>query len=286
MNTNISINSFTKENYFLSNMFPCKITYEGITYQSSEALFQALKLENVKEREQFSKLNGYEAKQLGRKIKLRNNWNDYRIEAMKIALYNKFTQNIELAKRLVGTNDLLLEEGNSHGDVFWGTVKGVGENNLGKLLMLLRETLKEQYGAKKESTIKSKRPTFKVIIAGGRNFNDYERLKRDCDKLLINKRNMGYRIIIISGTAQGADTLGEQYAKEKGYEVLRFPADWTTYGKKAGYIRNVEMSQHADACICFWDNFSRGTRHMIEIARKKEIPTRISYYVDNTRNFI
>lgn len=149
-----------------------------------------------------------------------------------------------------------------------------------------RETLKEQHGAKKESTIKSKRPTFKVIIAGGRNFNDYERLKRDCDKLLINKRNMGYRIIIISGTAKGADTLGEQYAKEKGYEVLRFPADWTTYGKKAGYIRNVEMSQHADACICFWDNFSRGTRHMIEIARKKEIPTRISYYIDNTRNFI
>ena len=140
--------------------------------------------------------------------------------------------------------------------------------------------------AKKESTIKSKRPTFKVIIAGSRSFNDYERLKRDCDKLLINKRNMGYRIIIISGTEQGADALGEQYAKEKGYEVLRFPADWTTYGKEAGYVRNIEMSQHADACICFWNNFSRGTRHMIEIARKKEIPTRISYYIDNTRNFI
>ena len=150
----------------------------------------------------------------------------------------------------------------------------------------IKKFLEVDMVAKKESTIKSKRPTFKVIIAGGRNFNDYERLKRDCDKLLINKRNMGYRIIIISGTAQGADTLGEQYAKEKGYEVLRFPADWTTYGKKAGYIRNIEMSQHADACICFWDNFSRGTRHMIETARKKGIPTRISYYVDNRSKFI
>ena len=282
---NHTLNSFTKENYFLSNMFPCKIIYEGITYQSSEALFQALKLENVKEREQFSKLNGYEAKQLGRKIKLRNNWNDYRIEAMKIALYNKFTQNIELAKRLVGTNDLLLEEGNSHGDVFWGTVKGVGQNNLGKLLMLLRETLKEQYGAKKESTIKSKRPTFKVIIAGGRDFDDYNMLKTHCDKILSNKRNNGYRIIIISGTARGADTLGEQYAKEKGYEVLRFPADWNTYGKRAGYIRNEEMSEHADACICFWDSISNGTRHMINIAKEKRLPLRIVTYINDLYRF-
>lgn len=282
---NTSINSFTKENYFLSNMFPCEITHEGITYQSSEALFQALKLENVKEREQFSKLNGYEAKQLGRKIKIRNNWNDYRIKAMKIALYNKFTQNVELAKRLVGTNDLILEEGNSHGDVFWGTVKGVGQNNLGKLLMLLREALKEQYGAKKESTIESNRPTFKVIIAGGRDFEDYNMLKTNCDRILENKRNEGFRIIIISGTAKGADTLGERYAKEKGYEVLRFPADWSTYGKKAGYIRNEEMSKHADACICFWDSISNGTRHMINIAKEKRLPLRIVTYINDFYRF-
>ena len=126
--------------------------------------------------------------------------------------------------------------------------------------------------------MKSNSPTFKVIIAGGRDFDDYNRLKTHCDKILENKRNQGYRIIIISGTARGADTLGERYAKEKGYEVLRFPADWNTYGKRAGYIRNKEMAENADACICFWDRISNGTRHIINNKKKKRLPLRIVTY--------
>ena len=133
--------------------------------------------------------------------------------------------------------------------------------------------------------MKSNNPTFKVIIAGGRDFDDYNRLKTYCDKILENKRNQGYRIIIISGTARGADTLGERYAKEKGYEVLRFPADWNTYGKRAGYIRNKEMAENADACICFWDNISNGTRHMINIAKEKRLPTRIVNYINDLYKF-
>ena len=114
----------------------------------------------------------------------------------------------------------------------------------------------------------------KVIIAGGRDFKDYNRLKEVCDKILINQNN----IEIISGTAGGADTLGERYAQEKGYEVKKFPAKWDEYGKKAGYLRNQEMGEYADGLIAFWDGQSKGTKHMIDIANKKGLKVRVISY--------
>ena len=177
------------------------------------------------------------------------------------------------SKATLGIAEILKREGYIADFVYEKNIKG------DKLNITLK------YGAKKESTINSKRPTFKVIIAGGRDFDDYNMLKTHCDKILENKRNQGYRIIIISGTARGADILGERYAKEKGYEVLRFPADWNTYGKRAGYIRNEEMSEHADACICFWDSISNGTRHMINIAKEKRLPLRIVTYINDLYRF-
>ena len=114
----------------------------------------------------------------------------------------------------------------------------------------------------------------KVIIAGGRDFKDYNRLKEVCDKILINQN----KIEIISGTAGGADTLGERYAQEKGYEVKKFPAKWDEYGKKAGYLRNQEMGEYADGLIAFWDGQSKGTKHMIDIANKKGLKVRVISY--------
>lgn len=114
----------------------------------------------------------------------------------------------------------------------------------------------------------------KVIIAGGRDFKDYNRLKEVCDKILINQNN----IEIISGTAGGADTLGERYAQEKGYEVKKFPAKWDEFGKKAGYLRNQEMGEYADGLIAFWDGQSKGTKHMIDIANKKGLKVRVISY--------
>lgn len=114
----------------------------------------------------------------------------------------------------------------------------------------------------------------KVIIAGGRDFKDYNRLKQVCDKILINQNN----IEIISGTAGGADTLGERYAQEKGYEVKKFPAKWDEYGKKAGYLRNQEMGEYADGLIAFWDGQSKGTKHMIDIANKNGLKVRVISY--------
>ena len=107
----------------------------------------------------------------------------------------------------------------------------------------------------------------KIIIAGSRNFNDYNLLKSSCDNLLTQFTN----IEIVSGTARGADKLGERYAREKGYDIKQFPANWDKFGKSAGYIRNDEMSQYADMLIAFWDGISKGTKHMIDLANKRGI---------------
>ena len=114
---------------------------------------------------------------------------------------------------------------------------------------------------------------FSVIIAGTRTFNDYEFLKERCSFFLKNKKPS--EIQIISGGARGADSLGERFAEEKGYALRLMPADWDRYGKSAGYIRNTEMADVADALIAFWDGKSRGTMHMINIARERGLVVRI-----------
>lgn len=111
----------------------------------------------------------------------------------------------------------------------------------------------------------------RVIIAGSRNFDDYQLLKDICDKKLINQKE----IEIVSGTANGADKLGEKYAEEKGYCIKKFPADWKTYGKRAGFIRNEEMAKYSEALIAFWDGESKGTKHMIELAKKYKLKIHI-----------
>lgn len=75
--------------------------------------------------------------------------------------------------------------------------------------------------------------------------------------------------------ARGADSLGEQYAKERGIPVRYFPADWQTLGKSAGYQRNVQMAAYADALVAFWDGQSKGTKHMIDTARRHKLDIRI-----------
>ncbi|MGQ5176980.1 DUF2493 domain-containing protein [Bacillus halotolerans] len=116
----------------------------------------------------------------------------------------------------------------------------------------------------------------KVIVAGGRDFNDYELLRRKLDSALRNRQKE--KIIIVSGKARGADSLGERYAREKGYEISEHPADWDKFGKAAGYIRNKEMAEEADALMAFWDGKSRGTKHMIDLAKKNGLRTSIVYY--------
>ncbi|MBS9525908.1 DUF2493 domain-containing protein [Litoribacter alkaliphilus] len=114
----------------------------------------------------------------------------------------------------------------------------------------------------------------KVIIAGGRTFQDYPLLLAKCDEAL----KLHSEIEIVSGTAKGTDQLGERYAKEKGYTVRKFPADWKRFGKRAGYLRNEEMAKYADALIAFWDGESKGTGHMIDLAKKHGLKIKIFRY--------
>lgn len=116
---------------------------------------------------------------------------------------------------------------------------------------------------------------FRVIIAGGRDFDDYDLLSDTMDRLL---SNVDEDIVIVCGKARGADTLGEVYAKERGYIVRYFPADWERYGRSAGYIRNTEMAKNADALVAFWDGRSHGTKDMVETAQKYGLRVRIKYY--------
>ena len=111
----------------------------------------------------------------------------------------------------------------------------------------------------------------KVIIAGGRTFNDYDLLCQNCYKAF----SLQTEIEIVSGTANGADKLGEKYANEKGYQIKKFPADWDKYGKSAGYKRNEEMAKYADSLIAFWDGKSKGTKHMIDLAKRYSLKVKV-----------
>jgi len=112
----------------------------------------------------------------------------------------------------------------------------------------------------------------KIIIAGGRNFDNYELLKNTCN-------NLKEKITeIVSGKARGADSLGERWASENNVPVKLFPANWELYGKRAGYLRNTEMSNYAEGLIAFWDGESKGTKHMIDTANSKGLEVHIIRY--------
>lgn len=114
----------------------------------------------------------------------------------------------------------------------------------------------------------------KVIIAGGRNFDDFNKLSQVCDEFLKDQNN----VEIVSGAYKGADLLGERYAAERNYPIKQFPADWHRYGKSAGLKRNIEMAAYADALIAFWDGESKGTKHMIELATQAGLKVKIFYF--------
>lgn len=129
-----------------------------------------------------------------------------------------------------------------------------------------------------------KRQQYKIIIAGGRDFNDYTLLTKVCNEAI--PRMAGDNTpVIISGGAAGADSLGEQYAQENGIAIERHPADWKKHGKAAGPIRNAEMAACADFLIAFWDGKSRGTQNMMMNAVKKDIPCIVvTYNTSDTLN--
>lgn len=106
----------------------------------------------------------------------------------------------------------------------------------------------------------------KLIIAGSRDFTDYQLLIDTLKQEGFSKNTVTQ---VVSGCAHGADKLGERWAVSQCIPIARFPADWDSHGKRAGFIRNSEMAEYADACILFWNGSSKGTKHMIDIAKRK-----------------
>lgn len=123
---------------YLSNFWECAVEYEGFVYRNSEAAFQAQKCLNFLDKRLFTELNGAQAKALGKKIAIHDNWDMYRLVAMYTVVKAKFTQNPELARKLIATGDEEIVEGNTWGDRYWGVCNGVGRNMLGNILMDVR----------------------------------------------------------------------------------------------------------------------------------------------------
>lgn len=138
------IDKFTGDYAFLSNFATAVFRYEGILYTSVEAAFQAAKTDDRELKRRLAQYSPVEAKRYGRKIKLRSDWDDVRVSIMKDLLRLKFSSDMFGHRQaLLNTGDAYLEEGNNHNDTFWGTWNGVGENQLGKLLMEIRDELNQ-----------------------------------------------------------------------------------------------------------------------------------------------
>lgn len=141
------IDQFSGQYDFLSNFYESAVTYKGITYPSSEAAFHAQKTTDIYEQVRFTQLNPSAAKKLGRTVDLRSDWETVKYQIMYDIVLQKFVQNSRLKKWLLETEDAELIEGNWWGDTYWGVCRGVGENNLGKILMDVRSYLKTVDGA-------------------------------------------------------------------------------------------------------------------------------------------
>ncbi len=116
----------------------------------------------------------------------------------------------------------------------------------------------------------------RVVIAGCRNYNNYDEAKEYIDFCIQNLRKE-HTLIFLSGGCKGADNLGERYAKENGFKIEYYPAHWEKHGKSAGPIRNLKMAQICDFVICFWDGKSKGTKSMIEYSKRFNKQCKVYY---------
>ena len=145
------ISAFRGPHDFLSNFYAADVELEGAEYPTVEHAFQAAKTADFAERRAIKNAKtASEAKRMGRKIKRRSDWFDVSLVIMEMLVRQKFTRYPELKSKLLETGDIKLIEGNNWNDRFYGAVydtkrnEWVGENHLGKILMKVREELKQE----------------------------------------------------------------------------------------------------------------------------------------------
>lgn len=140
MKTNIE--DFSGEYRFLSNFFPAQIRHEQITYPTVEHAFQATKsLERFDRLRIASTRSPGRAKSLGRRVRLRKDWESIKVAVMRHLVEKKFNVHQDLRNRLLATGDTELIEGNTWNDCFWGVCNGRGRNHLGRILMEVRNNI-------------------------------------------------------------------------------------------------------------------------------------------------
>jgi hypothetical protein len=118
----------------------------------------------------------------------------------------------------------------------------------------------------------------KLIIAGSRDYNDYDSLESEVLKFIKDHKKLDdQNIEIICGMARGADLLGKRFADKHQFPVWEYYANWDEYGKSAGYRRNEDMAKAASHCIVFriGGEASKGSTHMINLAKKYELVLRV-----------
>lgn len=117
----------------------------------------------------------------------------------------------------------------------------------------------------------------KIAVVGSRTFNNYNVLK-----IVLDQLRTQYNITtIVSGGANGADNLAERYADEKGIQKDIYPAEWSKYGKRAGFMRNQTIWDNSDMGVAFWDGQSKGTAHSFEISKRQN---KILFIFDYSKN--
>ena len=123
----------------------------------------------------------------------------------------------------------------------------------------------------------------RILVCGGRHFEDYDFLKRVLENVLKEKMLTPKDVEIVSGHSKGADSLGERWAEENNASVKIFPADWVKYKKSAGPIRNKQMIDYINCfenkmVVAFVSPNSKGTKQTISLAEKNKIPVIITEY--------
>ena len=139
-----NIKGFFGEYRWLSNFYKCIVAFDSKFYPSSENGYQAAKTLDHELREHFQEITPFQSKKESHKLNIRENWDEIRYDIMSSLVFDKFYRNQELREKLLATGDKYLEETNYWDDTYWGVCNGVGENNLGKILMKVRDYWREK----------------------------------------------------------------------------------------------------------------------------------------------
>jgi hypothetical protein len=113
----------------------------------------------------------------------------------------------------------------------------------------------------------------RIIIAGSREGIHPDLIFGTLDRLF--GRPAEWITELVSGTARGVDSIGEDWARQRGVRIRQFPAEWDKFGKRAGFLRNQQMAEYADCLVAFWNGQSKGTKHMIDIMKNLGKPVEV-----------